>query len=158
MIEVLSPVAGLRLEVEDVPDPVFSAGLVGPGAAIRPRGARQDAVSPLDGALVKVHPHAYLVLGTHGYGVLVHLGIDTVHLDGNGFTVLAREGDRVAAGDPIVSWDPAQVRDSGRSPICAVVVLDCSLPAVALSQPGAEVEVGHPLFALDPTSAPHGAD
>lgn len=156
MIEVVSPVSGIRLEVQDVPDPVFSAGLVGPGAAISPRGGRQDAVAPLDGVLVKLHPHAFLVLGRQGYGVLVHLGIDTVHLDGEGFTVLAREGEHVDAGQPIVSWDPAHVRRSGRSPICAVVVLDCPLPAVALSEPGGEVEVGQPLFALDPSIATHG--
>lgn len=156
MIEVVSPVAGLRLEVRDVPDPVFSAGLVGPGAAISPRDGRQDAVAPLDGELVKLHPHAFLVLGSQGYGVLVHLGIDTVHLDGEGFRLLAAEGDRVAAGQPIVSWDPRQVRKSGRSPICAVVVLDCPLPAVALHEPGTQVDVGWPLFALDPTIATHG--
>jgi PTS system N-acetylglucosamine-specific IIA component len=156
MIEVVSPVAGLRLEVSDVPDPVFSAGLVGPGAALSPGEGRQDAVAPIDGELVKLHPHAFLVLGRDGYGVLVHLGIDTVHLDGDGFRLLAEEGDLVRAGQPIVSWDPAHVTRSGRSSICAVVVLDCTLPAVALNEPGATVDRGEPLFALDPSIATHG--
>lgn len=153
MIEIVSPVAGLRMEVSDVPDPVFAGGLVGPGAAIRPRGGEQQAVAPLEGTLAKLHPHAYLVLGEHGYGVLVHLGIDTVHLGGQGFTLHAAEGDTVVAGQAIVSWDPDRVEGSGRSAVCAVVVLDCPLPAVAHSEPGTDLVVGQPLFALDPAVA-----
>lgn len=156
MIEIVSPVAGLRMEVRDIPDPVFAGGMVGPGAAIRPLAGQQEAVAPLDGVLVKLHPHAYLVLGDQGYGVLVHLGIDTVHLGGQGFTVLATEQERVVAGQPIVSWDPSAVESSGRSPICAVVVLDCILPAVGRSEPGSQLLVGQPLFALDPTVAAPG--
>jgi sugar PTS system EIIA component len=153
MIEIVSPVSGLRMEVHDIPDPVFADGLVGPGAAVLPRGGEQQAVAPLDGTLVKLHPHAYLVLGEHGYGVLVHLGIDTVHLGGVGFTPLVAEQASVAAGQPIVSWDPAQVESTGHSAVCAVVVLDCPLPAVPRSDPGSQVAVGEPLFALDPALA-----
>jgi PTS system N-acetylglucosamine-specific IIA component len=149
MVRVLSPVAGLRHEVSDVPDPVFAAGLVGPGAAIAPHPGKQTAVAPIDGTLVKLHPHAFLVLSDRGPGVLVHLGIDTVQMDGDGFTALVAERDRVRAGDAIISWDPEYVEESGRSAICAVVVLDCPFPAQALSDNGAEVECAEPLFAID---------
>lgn len=146
MLRVVSPVAGHSLAVSDVPDPVFAKGLVGPGVAVRPRPGRQESVAPISGRLVKLHPHAFVVVDDSGHAVLVHLGIDTVHMQGEGFDVLATEGDHVEAGDDIVSWDPDGVERSGRSPVCAVVVLDCD-PAHVLSK-SADVDVvrGDPLF------------
>lgn len=149
MVQVLAPVAGLRLEVGDLPDPVFAEGLVGPGAAIRPWPGEQDAVAPVTGVLAKVHPHAYLVLSDQGPGVLVHLGVDTVRMHGAGFTELARENARVSAGDAVVRWDPALVEHAGHSPMCAVVVLDCPYAAVAAAGPGTEVSRAEPLFTIE---------
>ncbi len=149
MVCVLSPLAGLRQEVSDVPDPVFAAGLVGPGAAITPRPGKQTAVAPIDGTLAKLHPHAFVIVSDRGPGVLVHLGIDTVQMNGDGFTALVVEHDRVRAGDDIIAWDPDYVEETGRSAICAVVVLDCPYPAQALSDTGTEVDSAEPLFAID---------
>lgn len=149
MVQILSPVAGRRQEVSDVPDPVFARGLVGPGAAIAPHPGPQCAVAPIDGRVVKLYPHAYVILSDRGPGVLVHLGIDTVQLAGHGFTPLVPEQAQVRAGDEIVSWDPEYVEDTGRSAMCAVVVLDCPYPATALSDNGAEVGSAEPLFAID---------
>ncbi len=149
MVEILSPVSGLRQEVSDVPDPVFADGIVGPGAAIRPTGGKQTAVAPSDGTLAKLHPHAYIVISDRGPSVLVHLGIDTVHMDGDGFTLLASEQDRVKAGDEIVTWDPEYVEHTGRSAMCAVVVLDCPYDAHALKDYGTSVEAAEPLFHID---------
>ena len=56
--------------------------------------------------------------------MLVHLGIDTVQLKGEGFRLLAAEGDEVQAGTPVVEWDPAAIEAGGRSPVCPVVALD----------------------------------
>lgn len=149
MVEVLSPVAGVRQEVSDVPDPVFAQGLVGPGAAITPHHGKQAAVAPIDGTLVKLHPHAYLIVSDKGPGVLVHLGIDTVQMHGDGFTAVAEEKTAVTAGTEIIRWDPGYVEDSGRSPMCAVVVLDCPYTAVALQPSGSEVDAAEPLFHID---------
>lgn len=149
MVEVLAPVAGLRQEVSNVPDPVFAQGIVGPGAAISPHPGKQCAVAPIDGTLVKVLPHAFLVLSDRGPAVLVHLGIDTVQMHGQGFTVVAEEHQRVSAGTEVIRWDPDYVVESGRSPICAVVVLDCPYPALALQPAGSEVAVNEPLFAIE---------
>lgn len=149
VVQVLSPVAGRRQEVSDVPDPVFARGLVGPGAAIAPHPGPQSAVAPIDGRLVKLHPHAFVIVSERGPGVLVHLGIDTVQLHGDGFTPLVLEQARVRAGDAIVSWDPGYVEHTGRSAMCAVVVLDCPFPALALSDSGDEVGSAEPLFAID---------
>ncbi|MGN6577686.1 MAG: PTS sugar transporter subunit IIA [Nocardioides sp.] len=149
MVSVLSPVAGLRQEVSDVPDPVFAAGLVGPGAAIAPRHGKQRAVAPIDGRLAKLYPHAFVVVSDKGPGVLVHLGIDTVQMNGDGFTTLVAEDVRVRAGDEIIAWDPEYVEETGRSAICAVVVLDCPYPARTLADNGSEVVSAQPLFDID---------
>ena len=149
MVQIISPVAGLRQDVSDMPDPVFAAGMVGPGAAIKPTLVKQTAVAPIDGVLAKLHPHAFVVVSDRGPGVLVHLGIDTVHLGGDGFTMLADEQDRVRAGDEIVTWDPEYVEQTGHSSVCAVVVLDCPFPARSLGQPGTVVGLADPLFVID---------
>ncbi len=149
MVEVLAPVTGVREAVGDLPDPVFSAGLVGPGSAIRPRPGRQTAVSPIDGTLAKLHPHAFVVVSDRGPGVLVHLGIDTVHLNGDGFTPLVEEQARVRAGEDVVTWDPAYVEAAGHSSVCAVVMLDCPFDAHPLGEPGTEVAAAAPLFEID---------
>lgn len=148
MVEILSPVPGVQQEVSDVPDPVFAQGMVGPGAAISPRHGKQSAVAPIDGTLAKLHPHAFLILSDKGPGVLVHLGIDTVHMRGDGFTMVAEENQRVTAGSEIILWDPDYVEGTGRSAMCAVVVLDCPYPAVALQPNGSEVAASQPLFSI----------
>ena len=83
--------------------------MVGPGVAIDPDPGEITVVSPIAGKVVKVHPHAFVVLGADGVGVLVHLGINTVRLEGKGFEVLVEQGATVAAGDPMVRWDPATI-------------------------------------------------
>lgn len=149
MLRVLSPVAGHSLAVSDVPDPVFARGLVGPGVAIAPRGGHQASVAPISGRLTKLLPHAYLIVDDGGHGVLVHLGIDTVHMQGEGFAMLARENDRVAAGDRILAWDPDRVEQAGHSPVCAVVMLDCDPATVTVQAMGVEVELEQLLFEVD---------
>jgi PTS system N-acetylglucosamine-specific IIA component len=149
MLQVLSPLAGHSVAVSDIPDPVFAKGLVGPGVAVLPRPGRQTSASPIAGTLVKLLPHAFVVLDDAEHAVLVHLGIDTVHMEGDGFTLLNEEGERVEAGDEVVAWDPAYVEQSGRSSACAVVVLDCD-PADVVRQPvDVDVEQGDLLLEVD---------
>ena len=145
-MEVLSPVTGTSLDVCDVPDPVFASGMVGPGLAIEPRPGLQSALAPIAGRLAKLHPHAFLVVSEAGPGVLVHLGIDTVQMHGDGFTLLAGENDVVSAGQGIVTWDPGYVTGTGRSAVCAVVVLDCPAPSEPLQRSGSTVTAGDPIF------------
>jgi glucose-specific phosphotransferase system IIA component len=143
--QVLAPCAGRVVALADVPDPVFAGEMVGPGVAVDPGEGRQTVVSPVAGTIVKLHPHAFVVLADDGVGVLVHLGIDTVRLEGRGFDLVAEEGASVAAGEPIVRWDPATV-DDGMSALVPVVVMD--RPAGSVTGPGAgtEVAAGSPLF------------
>jgi len=105
---------------------VFAQGVVGPGLALEPIGAGgQDVVAPIPGRIAKLHPHAF-VIASDDVTVLVHLGIDTVQLNGAGFVMHAAEGDEVRAGDVLITWQPDEVRSGGRSAICPVVVLDNS--------------------------------
>lgn len=143
---VFAPLAGQVLSLADVPDPVFAEALVGPGLAIDPAREPDEVVSPVAGQLVKLHPHAFVILTEEGTGVLVHLGIDTVQLNGDGFTVHVDVGEQVSAGQRLISWNPAEIEDGGRSPICPVVALDArpdQLTDVATAGP---VSVGRLLF------------
>jgi PTS system glucose-specific IIA component len=144
----LAPVAGTVLEMAEVPDPVFAGEIVGPGLALDPsRDGVVTAIAPVAGKVLKLHPHAYVIVAEGARGALVHLGLDTVQLGGQGFTLHVAEGDTVAAGDVVVSWTPADVEAGGRSPICPVVALEGKPEAVtALVALGTLVHQGEPLF------------
>jgi PTS system glucose-specific IIA component len=145
-VKVLSPCPGRLVALADVPDPVFSSEMVGPGVAIDPDPGEVTVVSPIDGTVVKIHPHAFVVLGPDGVGVLVHLGINTVRLEGRGFEVLAEQGATVAAGDPMVRWDPATITGADISPLVPVVALDRPKGSVPAPSAGSTVAAGDPLF------------
>lgn len=146
---VVAPVAGRVLPMTEVPDPVFAGEMVGPGLAIDPPRERLEAVAPVTGRLVKVHPHAFVVQTPTGAAVLVHLGIDTVQLKGEGFMVAVSEGEDVEAGQLVVTWDAAAVEAGGRSPVCPVVALEASQVVVDEGVLlGGDVRAGAPLFAI----------
>lgn len=149
-LTVASPLPGIVLPMNEVPDAVFAQCLVGDGAAVMPddHAGVLTAVAPVDGRVVKVMPHAYIVQHTSGMAVLVHVGIDTVHLKGEGFTVRAAKGDDVRVGDPMVDVDVAFLRARDLSPCCPVVLLDSKPGTVSVSSAGSSVEAGLPLFSL----------
>ena len=146
MTPVTSPISGRAIGVTAGPDPVLSGAMVGPGTAVDPERGPGHAIAPVTGKIVKLHPHAYVVVDDEGHGVLVHLGIDTVKLKGEGFELLASEGDEVTAGRPVVGWDPAVIEAGGRSPICAVVALDAGADALSDVVESGEVTKGDELF------------
>lgn len=149
-VQVLAPCPGRVLAMAEVPDPVFAEEMVGPGVAIEPDPGPTTVVSPIAGKVVKVLPHAFVVLGD-GVGVLVHLGINTVRLDGEGFEVLATQGSEVAAGDPMISWDPSTLPSSAAgqdvSPVVPVVLMDGKKGSVTSEAIGGPVAAGDLLFA-----------
>jgi len=145
-LDVLAPLPGRALPLADVPDPVFAQAMVGPGCAIDPPRGAVEAVAPVAGKIVKLHPHAYVVVGEDGRGVLVHLGLDTVQLKGEGFRLLAEEGADVEAGTPVVAWDTAAVEAGGRSPVCPVIALDATPEALGGLVTSGEVVAGATLF------------
>jgi len=145
-LQVHAPLPGQVLDLAEVPDQVFAQGIVGPGLAVDPeRMGEVTAVAPVDGRVVKLHPHAFVLLAADGRGVLVHLGIDTVELAGDGFTVHAAEGQEVATGTPMITFDPGVVAAGGRSPVCPVLALDGGAEQVHRLA-AAVVAAGDPLF------------
>ena len=149
---VLAPVPGRAVPMEEVPDPVFAQLMVGPGAAIDPPRGVVEAVAPIAGTVLKVLPHAFVILGADGVGILVHLGIDTVQLDGQGFTVHVEKGAEVTAGQLMVTYDVPTVEALGRNPIVPVVALEKGAENVALADAvasGAGVTAQVTLFTVD---------
>ncbi len=121
---VLAPVAGRAVPLAEVPDPVFSAGMVGYGAAVDPPHEVIEAVAPVAGKVLKLMPHAYVIMTADNVGVLVHLGLDTVALDGEGFTTHVSQGDEVTAGQTVTTYDVPAIVAKGLNPIVPVVVMD----------------------------------
>jgi glucose-specific phosphotransferase system IIA component len=147
---VLAPVGGRAVTLADVPDPVFAQGMVGYGAAIDPPHGVVDAVAPVSGKLLKLMPHAYIVMTPDNVGVLVHLGLDTVALKGEGFTAHVSQGDDVSAGQVIITYDVPSIVAKGLNPIVPVVVMDERearnvVPSDAVHE-GAEIVSGADLF------------
>ncbi|MFC9962175.1 PTS glucose transporter subunit IIA [Streptomyces nigra] len=146
MTTVTSPLAGHAVGLASVPDPVFSGAMVGPGTAIDPVREPSEAVSPVDGVIVSLHPHAFVVVDDQGHGVLTHLGIDTVQLNGEGFELLVSKGDTVTRGQAVVRWDPSAVEAAGKSPVCPVVALEATAEALSDLRESGEVKAGDSLF------------
>ncbi|MBW0286327.1 PTS glucose transporter subunit IIA [Rhodococcus sp. FH8] len=148
MTVVLAPLPGRVVALADVPDPVFAQQMVGSGVAIEPARGQGPltVVAPISGKILKLHPHAFVIFGEKAAGVLVHIGIDTVKLEGDGFTLIAAEGDTVNAGDPVVSFDPAHIDTTGYSAICPVVVMDSKPDTVESPSVGGDVATGDTLF------------
>lgn len=146
MTSVTSPLTGRAIGLSAVPDPVFSGAMVGPGSAIDPVREASDAVAPVDGIVVSLHPHAFVVVDEEGHGVLTHLGIDTVQLNGEGFELLVNKGDTVQRGQSVVRWDPAAVEAAGKSPICPVVALEATAESLSGVVEDGDIKAGDALF------------
>ena len=102
-VEIYAPLSGEIVNIEDVPDVVFSEKIVGDGIAIRPTGNK--IVAPVDGVIGKIFEtnHAFSMESKEGVELFVHFGIDTVELKGEGFTRIAHEGQSVKRGDTVLT-------------------------------------------------------
>jgi len=120
-IKVLAPIDGKIVELEEVPDEVFAQKMVGDGLAIDPTGS--VAVAPVSGDLVKLFPggHAFGIATGDGVEIIVHIGLDTIELKGEGFENIAQEGQQVQVGTPIVRFDRATVERLGKVILSPVV-------------------------------------
>ncbi|PYC63516.1 phosphoenolpyruvate--carbohydrate phosphotransferase [Streptomyces tateyamensis] len=146
MTTVTSPLTGRAIGLANVPDPVFSGAMVGPGTAIDPVREPTTAVAPVDGLVVSMHPHAFVVMDADGHGVLTHLGIDTVQLNGEGFELLVNKGDQVKRGQPVIRWNPSAVEAAGKSPISPIVALEATAGSLSSIAEAGEVASGGELF------------
>ncbi|NLJ32099.1 MAG: PTS glucose transporter subunit IIA [Clostridiales bacterium] len=124
--KILAPQSGKAVSITEVPDPVFSGKVIGDGVGIQPNSG--EVFAPVSGTVVQVaHTlHAIGLESDDGVEVLVHLGIDTVKLKGEGFTCHVKEGQHVNAGDKLMDMDLDLIADRGFSTVspCIITNLD----------------------------------
>ncbi|MDD5358741.1 MAG: PTS glucose transporter subunit IIA [Sulfurovaceae bacterium] len=120
-ISIFAPVDGEIIDLDNVPDEVFSTRLAGDGMAIKPTS--DVFASPVDGTVYRIFDtnHAY-VIKSNELEVIVHIGIDTVNLKGEGFTRVANVGDKVSVGDPIIKVDLPFLESNAKSIITPIVL------------------------------------
>ena len=125
VLRLRQPLEGRVVPIAEVPDPTFATGIMGPGIAIEPTG--DLVVAPADATVsMAFHTgHAIaLTLDEGGTELLIHIGMDTVTMGGDGFEVLVSQGDKVTAGTPLVRFDTAKITAAGHPTVTPVIVLN----------------------------------
>ncbi|MCD8915133.1 PTS glucose transporter subunit IIA [Staphylococcus simulans] len=121
-IEIYAPISGEYVNIEDIPDPVFAQKMMGDGFGINP--SEGVVVSPINGKVDNVFPtsHALGLKADNGLELLIHIGLDTVQLNGEGFKVLVESGDTVSVGDPLVEFDLDYISQNAKSVISPIII------------------------------------
>ena len=165
---LVAPTAGEAVPLASVPDPVFSTGALGEGFGVRPGSG--DVVAPVGGAVTMVAGtgHAVGITTDDGLEVLLHLGVDTVELEGRPFALTVAAGQRVRAGEAIGTMDLEQIRQAGKDTTAIVAVTNSAAKGVALELTTGPVAAGARVASLtlaEPAAAsaparpaPAGAD
>lgn len=117
-----SPLTGEVVALSEVPDPVFASGAMGKGIAIQP--TKGELLAPADGVIMTAFPtgHAIGMKTNDGVEILMHIGMDTVELEGDGFTLKVKEGQQVKQGDLLVQFDVERVSNKGYNLITPIIV------------------------------------
>ncbi|MBE9608197.1 phosphoenolpyruvate--protein phosphotransferase [Chitinilyticum piscinae] len=143
-LQLLAPISGVMFPIEQVPDPVFAQKMVGDGISIDPTS--NVLCAPLTGKVTQLHSskHAVTVTAANGVEVLMHIGLDTVMMKGNGFTALVKEGDIVDAGQPLIEFEMDKVAMKAVSLLTQIVITNGELvssyqPATGLVIAGKDV-------------------
>ncbi|MGP4059279.1 PTS sugar transporter subunit IIA [Halobacillus sp. H74] len=120
--QLVAPVSGKVVSLDEVDDPVFSQRMMGDGVAVEPTDGK--VVAPVSGEIVQLFPtnHAVGVKTKSGVEVLVHIGLETVSMEGEGFEGHVKTGDHVNAGDQLVTFDMNLVNEKAKSTITPVVI------------------------------------
>lgn len=156
-VEVGAPMSGQIKALADVKDEVFASGALGNGVAIVPSDG--TVYAPFAGTVVVAFPtgHAYGIKSPSGVEVLIHIGIDTVQLDGKGFTSAVSKGQQVAAGDLLGTVDLDAVKAAGYDTTTMVVITDTAGFANVLPAEGHQVTHGETAIIIEPRTEPNHA-
>ncbi|WP_342250508.1 phosphoenolpyruvate--protein phosphotransferase [Sphingomonas sp. OTU376] len=146
----MSPLAGWLSGLDEVPDPVFAQRMLGDGVAIDPTGDCLHA--PCGGEVTVLQPsgHAVTIRTAQGAEILMHIGLDTVALKGEGFSPCVAVGDHVATGAPLIRFDLDAIACAAPSTITPVLLLETPGFALVRSRADGPVQVGDAIFALEP--------
>jgi phosphocarrier protein FPr/phosphocarrier protein len=147
LLQLGAPLAGWATPLEELPDPVFAGRMLGDGVAIDPTGSVLHAPCPGEVVALAATRHAVTLRAAGGQEILMHVGIETVALAGEGFEALVAIGDRVEAGHPLLRFDLELLASRARSLLTPVIVLgtDCQVQA---RHTGKALAVGEPLYAI----------
>jgi PTS system glucose-specific IIA component len=120
---IYSPLSGRVLPIEEVPDPIFSKNMAGMGVAIDPEDGKVS--SPLNGEVIHLFQtkHALWIRADSGLDLLIHIGLDTVCLNGEGFHPYVKIGDRVKMGQPLIDFPIDLVREKATSPVTPMFLI-----------------------------------
>lgn len=143
-VQLTAPLTGIMVPIEQVPDPVFAKKMVGEGFSIDPLS--NVLLAPVDGEVVDIQPsaHAITVRSPEGLEVLLHIGLDTVKMQGEGFTPRVKQGAQVRAGDPLIEFDLDKVALAAKSVLTQVVItnsdrVDSVTPRTGLVTAGEDI-------------------
>jgi sugar PTS system EIIA component len=119
---IVAPLTGAVKNIEEVPDPVFAGRMMGDGVAIDP--TEGVVVSPVDGEIVQLFhtKHAIGIKAKNGTEILIHVGLETVKMEGEGFEAHVSEGQAVKVGDKLISFDLELIREKAKSTITPIVI------------------------------------
>ena len=158
MIAISSPLAGWVTALDEVPDPVFAERMLGDGVAVDPVDGR--LVAPGDGVVRTIHPagHAVTLDLDAGPVLLIHVGLDTIGLGGEGFTPAVKDGQRVAQGDVLIEFDLDLLARKARSVVTPVIVTNAEQFRVASFAATGPIETGQPLFSAEATNGVSAAE
>ena len=143
---VLTPLRGKVLAQADIPDETFAQGILGPGCGIEPTG--KTAYAPFDGTVNQVAStlHAVGLTSEDGIEILIHVGMDTVEMQGKGFKALVKVGDKVKAGTPLLKVDLDAIRAAGHPTATAIIVTNGDDMGELKMLAEGDVLAGTPLF------------
>ncbi|GLI84179.1 PTS glucose transporter subunit IIA [Rossellomorea marisflavi] len=141
-ISVVAPLSGTIKSLEEVPDPVFSQKMMGDGIAIVPDNGK--VVSPVDGEIMQLFPtkHAVGIKAANGAELLIHIGLETVSMKGEGFEAHVSEGSKVQAGDPLITFDVSLVEEKAKSTITPIILTNGDDMGELVKKDGIKVEAG----------------
>ncbi|MGC4153838.1 MAG: beta-glucoside-specific PTS transporter subunit IIABC [Propionicimonas sp.] len=147
--EILAPVAGRIVQLTEVGDKVFASGVLGKGVGIVPEDGR--ILAPVSGTVVTAMKtgHAFGIRAEDGTEVLVHIGIDTVQLEGRHFELSIEAGSQVTAGQPVGTVDLAAVREAGYDTTVIVVITNSGSLGDVLPATAARVDAGQPAIVVE---------
>ncbi len=155
-LKILAPLAGWCAPLAEIPDAAFAQGMLGEGVAIDPTG--HELRAPCDGEVISIAAarHAVALRTAAGVEILIHVGIDTVTLAGAGFTVMARNGDRVRVGDLLMTFDLELLSRRAPSLMTPVIVTNGERFRMARANTGRLVAIGDVLFEYEEIAATAG--
>ncbi len=139
--EIFSPLQGDVIRLEKVPDPVFSQKMMGDGMAIIPTSG--VLVSPVEGEIIQVFhtKHAIGIKSINGLEVLIHIGLETVELDGEGFEVFVKKGQSVKVGDALINFDIQYLQSENKEIVTPIIITNTDEKVDNINQ-NAQGEIG----------------